>query len=185
MTRNAVAAGFTIILTDEKYEETESIGYARRTMYPRSVLVLTSTLATPLARGGTVRNRRTSVVRSGKLILDRIPHLARQGPNLNPRYPRVFANRQLHLFSNPNRRESLLDRDLRLLALRPLLRRAFSGMEDQMEQAVATSWKKRGCHLAFLALHGLHHQLRGDLRRTILSVSMLFITLYPSVTIRD
>ena len=133
-------------------------------------------LATPLARGGTVRSLRTPAIRSCGLTLDRIPHSAPRGPSLNPRYPRVFANRPPRPFSNPMQLGSLPGHALPLLAPRPLPRRALSGAGGQTVQAAPASWKRRGYPLAFLAHHGCRHQLRGGLKRTILSVSNCYCT---------
>jgi hypothetical protein len=129
-----------------------------------------------------------SVIRAANLGLDRIPHWAPQGPNLNPRYPRVFANRPSRPFSNPMRRVSLPAHALPLLAPRPLPRRAFSAAEGRTVRVVAALWKKRKCLLVLLAHHDRHHQSRGGRRRTILSVSNTIICkkkLCPSETDGD
>jgi hypothetical protein len=52
--------------------------------------------------------------------LDRIAPLPRQGPSLNPRYPRVFASHRPHRFSNPMQQGLLQARALPHQPLWPL-----------------------------------------------------------------
>lgn len=136
--------------------------------WPANLSLLIFSLATSLARAGTVRSLWTSIICSHALTLDRVP----QGPSPNPRYPRVSANPRSCPSPNAKGRQPLLGHALLLLAPRQLPLPVFLEMGGRMAQAAP--WKKRGSRLAFRAHHD---RLRGGLRQTILSVSAFVVLL--------
>jgi len=115
----------------------------------------------------TRRNRKCRLPLFRELEL--VPHLALQGPSLNPRYPRVSASRRSHLSSNPKRLGPLRGHGLPLPAPLPQQLPAFSGMEGRTARVAAGT--KRGYLPTFQPHQGRYLQSRDDLKQTISSMS--------------